>query len=73
VATNLTHFAQQSVGSNMATAAQQGKYMIMQHVSKQAYIAGIDDDFWIAAIITFVSLIPVLIMKTKNKKSIVKS
>jgi DHA2 family multidrug resistance protein len=73
VAAGLTHFAQQSVGSNMATAAQQGKYMIMQHVSKQAYIAGIDDDFWVAAIITFASLIPVLIMKTKTTKSIVKS
>ena len=72
VATNLTHFAQQSVGSNMATAAQQGKYMIIQHVSKQAYIAGIDDDFWVAAIITFMSLIPVIIMKTKNRKSIAK-
>jgi DHA2 family multidrug resistance protein len=47
--------------------------MIMQHVSKQAYIAGIDDDFWVAAIITFVSLIPIIIMKTKNKKAIVKS
>ena len=72
VAANLTHFAQQSVGSNMATAAQQGKYMIMQHVSKQAYIAGIDDDFWIAAIITFMSLVPVLIMRTKSRKPIVK-
>lgn len=73
VAANLTHFAQQSVGSNMVTATQQGKYLIMQHVSKQAYIAGIDDDFWVAAIITFVSLIPILIMKTKSKKTIVKS
>ena len=70
VATNLAHFAQQSMGSNMATAAQQGKYMIMQHVSKQAYIAGIDDDFWVAAIITFVSLVPVLIMRTKTKKQV---
>ena len=58
------------MGSNMATAAQQGKYMIMQHVSKQAYIAGIDDDFWVAAIITFVSLVPVLIMRTKTKKQV---
>jgi MFS transporter, DHA2 family, multidrug resistance protein len=71
VTASLTHFAQQGVGSNMATAAQQGKYMIVEHVSKQAYIAGIADDFWIAAIITFVSLIPVLIMKTK--KTIAKS
>lgn len=67
VAANLAHFAQQSVGSNAATAAQQGRYMIMQHVSKQAYIAGIDDDFWIAALITFMSLIPIIIMKTKKQ------
>ncbi len=69
VSMNLAHFAQQSIGSNMATAAQQGKYMLIQHVSKQAYIAGIDDDFWVAAIVTLMSLIPVIIMRSKNKKS----
>ncbi len=66
VATHLAAFAQQHVGSNMATSALQSKYMIMQHVSRQAYVAGIDDDFWLAAMITFVGLIPVLIMKTKK-------
>jgi len=40
----------------------------LSHVNKQAYIQGIDDDFWIAALITFVGLIPVLLMRTKNKK-----
>jgi DHA2 family multidrug resistance protein len=69
VTAQLAQFAQQSVGSNMATAAQQGKYMIVQHVSKQAYIAGIDDDFWVAAIITLVSLVPVLIMRSKKVKN----
>ncbi len=73
VMSDLTHFAQQSAGSNLATAAQQGKYLIVQHVSKQAYIAGIDDDFWIAAIITLVSVIPVIIMRSKSKKTIAKS
>ncbi len=73
VVTNLTHFAQQSAGSNLATAAQQGKYLIVQHVSKQAYIAGIDDDFWVAAIITLVSIVPVIIMRSKSNKSIAKS
>jgi DHA2 family multidrug resistance protein len=73
VATNLAYFAQQHVGSNMATAVQQSKYMILSHISKQAYIAGIDDDFWMAAIITILGLIPIVIMKTKNKKSPVKA
>lgn len=73
IATNLAYFAQQHVGGNMATAVQQSKYMIVSHVSKQAYIAGIDDDFLMAAIFTGVGLVPVLIMRTKNKKSIAKS
>lgn len=70
---HLTYYAQQHTGSNMATALQQGKYMLISHVSKQAYIQGIDDDFWIAAMITFLCLLPVLIMRVKNKKSPVKA
>jgi DHA2 family multidrug resistance protein len=73
VASNLAVFAQQQVGSSLATAAQQGKFMLMSHVTKQAYIAGIDDDFWMAAIFTFAGLIPVIIMRTKTKKSHVKA
>jgi DHA2 family multidrug resistance protein len=67
-AANLAYFAQQHVGTNMATAIQQGKYMLMSHVSKQAYIAGIDDDFWIAAMITLLGIVPVIIMRVGNKK-----
>jgi DHA2 family multidrug resistance protein len=73
VTTNLAYFAQQHAGSNMATAVQQSKYMILSHISKQAYIAGIDDDFWMAAIITILGLIPIIIMKTKTKKSPLKA
>jgi DHA2 family multidrug resistance protein len=73
VATDLSYYAQQHVGSNMATAIQQSKYMILSHVNKQAYIQGIDDDFWIAALITLIGVIPVIFMRTKNKKQPVKA
>jgi len=73
VGANLALFAQQHMGSDVATAIQQGKYMLLSHVSKQAYIAGIDDDFYMAAIFTFVGLIPVIFMRTKNKKTIIKA
>ncbi|MEI6680253.1 MAG: DHA2 family efflux MFS transporter permease subunit [Mariniphaga sp.] len=66
-AANLAYFAQQHVGSNMADAVQQSKYMILSHTSKQAYIEGINDDFWMAAIITMIGLIPVVVMRTKSK------
>ncbi len=72
IAGEISHFAQQHTGSNIAAAAQQSKYMILSHVSKQAYIAGIDDDFLMASVLTFLGLIPVIIMKTKHKKSPVK-
>jgi len=72
-AAHLAYFAQQHVGSNMATAVQQGKYMLLSHVTKQAYIQGIDDDFWIAAIITLLGILPVIIMRVGNKKSSVKA
>lgn len=72
-AAHLASFAQQHVGSNMATAIQQGKYMLLSHVTKQAYIAGIDDDFWIAAMITLVGIVPVIIMRVGNKKTQVKA
>ena len=73
VAANLAYFAQQHMGSNMATAAVQSKSMILGHLSTQAFIAGIDDDFWMAALFTFAGLVPVLIMKTKTKKTIIKA
>lgn len=67
VASNLAFYAQQHVGGNMATAVQQSKYMILSHVNKQAYIQGIDDDFWIAALITLIGVIPVFIMRSKKQ------
>ena len=67
VATNLAYYAQQHVGSNMAAAVQQSKYVILSHVNKQAYIQGIDDDFWIAALITLIGTIPVFIMRSKKQ------
>ncbi len=68
VATNLSYYAQQHVGSSAATAIQQSKYMILSHLNLQAYIQGIDDDFWIASVITILGIIPVLVMRTQKQK-----
>lgn len=73
VARGLTMFAQKHVGSNMAQAIQQSKYMIFSHVGREAYIQGIDDDFWIAALITLLGLIPIIVMRTRNKNKPVKA
>jgi len=70
VTTNLAYFAQQHCGSNLSTAIQQSKYTILSFVNKQAYIQGIDDDFWIAAMITLLGTIPVIVMRTKKHKTV---
>jgi DHA2 family multidrug resistance protein len=37
-------------------------------MAKQAYIAGINDDFLIAALITLLGIVPIFWMHTKKKK-----
>jgi len=73
VTTHLAYYAQQHVGGSMTTALQQSRYMILSHVNLQAYIQGIDDDFWIASVITILGIIPVIVMRTKKPKQTVKA
>ena len=54
-------------GSSPAVAKQQGQVLLMQNVSNQAYIEGINDDYLIAAIITSLGLIPIFFLHTKKK------
>jgi DHA2 family multidrug resistance protein len=63
---NLGHFLVQTAGSSASTAMQQGRIMIMSHISRQAFVQAISDDFLIAAIITLVSAIPVFFLKIKK-------
>ncbi len=61
---------EQTAGSTFAMAQKQGMIAIMEHVNRQAFIQGIDDDFLIAAIITIAGVIPVMWLKGKRKKKI---
>jgi DHA2 family multidrug resistance protein len=51
----------------MPTALQQGKYLLLSNVNNQAFIEGVNDDFLLAALITLLGVIPVIILKTKKK------
>jgi MFS transporter, DHA2 family, multidrug resistance protein len=64
----IAHFAQQTVGSSFSIAAQQSKAMILSYVSKSSFVEAINDDFLLAAIITFVGVFPVLILRTHKKR-----
>ncbi|GET28579.1 MFS transporter [Prolixibacter sp. SD074] len=67
VTQNMTGYIQHTTGSSMGTAAMQAKSLLIGHVSSEAFIQGIDDDFLIAAIITIIGGIPVFWLHTRKK------
>lgn len=67
VMSNLGNFLVHNAGSTISSASQQGKFLLMSHISKEAFVQAICDDFLLAAIITLISAIPVIFLKTKKK------
>jgi DHA2 family multidrug resistance protein len=67
--TKIKFHLQTEAGSSPANAAKQSQYLLMSNINKQAYIQGIDDDFLIAAMITFIGGIPIIFLRTKKTKT----
>jgi len=67
ISSNIQH----SAGSSPAIALKQSQVVISSHIGKQAYIQAVDDDFMIAAIITFIGGIPIIFLHTKKRKQTV--
>ncbi|MGE5681442.1 MAG: DHA2 family efflux MFS transporter permease subunit, partial [Bacillota bacterium] len=65
----LQNFAQQSTGGNASQVIAKSKVLIAQHLSNQAFVQSVNDDFLIAAAITFLCLIPLIFLRTKKNKS----
>jgi len=63
----IANYIQHNAGSSAAVAAKQSQSVLMSHVSSQAFIQGINDDFLIAAIITLLCCFPIFFMKQKKK------
>jgi len=68
---NVTHhmayYIQQHAGGSVATTLKQAQSIVMSSVSTQAFIQGINDDFLIAAIISLIGFIPIILLKSKKK------
>jgi DHA2 family multidrug resistance protein len=67
VTRNMAYHIQQHGGSSFATALKQSQALVSSHVNTQAYIQGINDDFWIACSITILGVIPIFLMYSKRK------
>lgn len=68
VTQNMAYYIQQHSGSSLATAMKQGQSLVTQHVNSQAFIQGINDDFFLAGLFTLLGFIPVLLAQSKKKK-----
>jgi MFS transporter, DHA2 family, multidrug resistance protein len=64
---NLTGYIQHNAGSSLTVAGKQSQSVLMSHISSQAFIQGINDDFLVAASITAISFIPIFLMHSKKK------
>lgn len=68
VTQNLAYYIQQHSGSSLATAMKQGQTLVTQHVNSQAFIQGVNDDFFLAGMFTLLGFVPILLAKSKKKK-----
>jgi DHA2 family multidrug resistance protein len=65
---SLSRFAQQAVGGTAMEAVARAKAMLGMFVAQQSFVRAVDDDFLIAAAITFVGLIPIFLLKSSKRK-----
>jgi len=68
VARHMAYYIQQHGGGSFATALRQAQSLVMSNVGSQAFIEGINDDFLIAAIISLIGFLPILMLKSKKNK-----
>jgi DHA2 family multidrug resistance protein len=65
-AIGLQSFTQNAIGGTWASAGIRAQALIAMHVGQQAFIDAMNDDFLIAAVITALGVLPVLILKLKK-------
>ncbi len=65
---NINGFVRSATGAAGSIADTQSQYLLLSHVSKQAFVEGINDDFLLAAIFTFISIIPVFFLRSKKSQ-----
>jgi hypothetical protein len=67
VAQHLSHFSMNAVGGNESLAAVRAHALIASHISGQAFIQAVADDFLVASIITIAALFPILFLRVQKR------
>ncbi|MCX6170303.1 MAG: DHA2 family efflux MFS transporter permease subunit [Ignavibacteriales bacterium] len=68
IVSELTRYAQHAVGGTNAVSAMRANALVAYHLSQQAFVSAVDDDFFIAALITILCVVPILFLRYKKKK-----
>lgn len=69
IVSGLSRFSQHAVGGTNAVSAMRADALVVYHLSQQAFVTAVDDDFFIAALITFLCVVPILFLRYKRKKA----
>lgn len=62
-------FAQHNQGGTSAESLARAKALMMAHMSNQAFVSAIGDDFFIAAAITIACVIPILFLRVRKRNA----
>lgn len=62
------YFVSHTVGGSAAEITMRAKALIAQNLYSQAFVQGINDDFFAGAVFTIIIIIPILFLKFKKKK-----
>jgi DHA2 family multidrug resistance protein len=62
----LRYFAQHAVGGTATQAQARAQALVSSHISRQAFVSAVNDDFLVAAGITIVCLFVILLLKTRK-------
>jgi DHA2 family multidrug resistance protein len=62
----LRYFAQHAVGGTATQAQARAQALVSSHISRQAFVSAVNDDFLVAAGITIVCLFVIILLKTRK-------
>ncbi|MGA7159706.1 MAG: DHA2 family efflux MFS transporter permease subunit [Bacteroidota bacterium] len=69
VAQLITRFSMNTLGGNHTLSAMRASLLIVSHVSTQAFISAVCDDFFVASIITIAALVPILFLRVGKRNN----
>lgn len=64
---DLKTFSQLAVGGTSVASSMRAQGLVVMHLAQQAFVSAVDDDFLVAAAITVLCAIPILLLKYKKK------